>query len=51
MAARHPNEGLLGWLLMAAALTGGALLCGFAAYVGRNVGAVDILAHIDHPLD
>lgn len=51
MAARHLDEGLLGWLLAAAAITGGLGAIGVTAYIGARLGRTDVLAAIDHQHD
>lgn len=42
MAARHLDEGLLGWFLTAVAIVGGLAACGTTAYFGARLAlAVD----------
>ncbi len=42
MATRHLNEGVLGWLLTAAAVLGGMSLCGVGGYLGARIArAID----------
>jgi hypothetical protein len=40
MAAHHLDEGVLGWVLAAAAIAGGLTLTGLAGYLGARLARV-----------